>query len=164
MSGFDAAVAGWESLRDVLHSIGTRSREGLVEWIHTQGFAMTRWGAHFSARNNRTNGKIVRALGWHLLQLLQHSGTHHVIINANAINVQNGGQHNPSLLRWTKRGTAHILAQTLQRIVSPKSWHECFALLHLAWKAPSTVFLSKLSRSREGVSPMPNWMHLRTTI
>ena len=50
MSGHDAAATGWESLRDVLHSRGIRSREGLAEWIHSQGFAMPRWGAHFSAR------------------------------------------------------------------------------------------------------------------
>ena len=35
MSGFHAAVTGWESLRDVLHSRGIRSREGLAEWIHS---------------------------------------------------------------------------------------------------------------------------------
>ena len=50
MSGLDAAVTGWESLRDVLHSRGIRSREGLAEWIHSQGLAMPRWGAHFNAR------------------------------------------------------------------------------------------------------------------
>ena len=34
----------------VFHSRGVRSREALAEWIHSQGFPMPRWGAHFSAR------------------------------------------------------------------------------------------------------------------
>ena len=50
MSGRDAAISGWESLRDALQAMGIRSREGLAEWIHGQGFVMPRWGAHFSAR------------------------------------------------------------------------------------------------------------------
>ena len=49
MSGRDAAISG-ESLRDALQAMGIRSREGLAEWIHGQGFVMPRWGAHFSAR------------------------------------------------------------------------------------------------------------------
>ena len=50
MSGADAAVIGWATFRDVLHARGLRCREGLAEWIHSQGFPMPRWGAHFSGR------------------------------------------------------------------------------------------------------------------
>ena len=50
MSGADASVIGWETLRDVLHARGLRSRKDMAEWIHSQGFPMPRWGAHFSGR------------------------------------------------------------------------------------------------------------------
>ena len=50
MRGRDAVVTGWEALRAVFHSRGVRSREALAEWIHSQGFPMPRWSAHFSAR------------------------------------------------------------------------------------------------------------------
>ena len=33
MSGRDAAISGWESVRDALQAMGIRSREGLAEWI-----------------------------------------------------------------------------------------------------------------------------------
>ena len=50
MSGPTAAVTGWEALRDVLHSRGVRSREDLAEQIHSMGFPMPLWDAHFSGR------------------------------------------------------------------------------------------------------------------
>ena len=50
MRGRDAAVTGWEALRAVFKSRGVGSREALAEWIHSQGFPMPRWCAHFSAR------------------------------------------------------------------------------------------------------------------
>ena len=50
MTGPEAVVVGWEALRRAMQEIGIRTREGLAEWIHSQGFPMPRWGAHFCSR------------------------------------------------------------------------------------------------------------------
>ena len=50
MTGSEAVFAGWEALQSVMNSWCIRSREGLSEWIHGQGFPQPRWGSHFSER------------------------------------------------------------------------------------------------------------------
>ena len=50
LGSVDALAVGWQSLRDVMRSMGIQSREQFAEWIHSQGFPMPRWGAHISSR------------------------------------------------------------------------------------------------------------------
>ena len=50
MSGRDAVLAAWDALHGAMRAWGIRSREGLSEWVHAQGFPQPRWGAHFSGR------------------------------------------------------------------------------------------------------------------
>ena len=46
MTGPEVVVVGLEALRRAMQEIGIRTREGLAG-IHSQGFPMPRWGAHF---------------------------------------------------------------------------------------------------------------------
>ena len=46
----DAVMAAWDALHGAMRAWGIRSREGLSEWVHAQGFPQPRWGAHFSGR------------------------------------------------------------------------------------------------------------------
>ena len=50
MSGRDAVMAAWDALHGAMRAWGIRSREGLSECVHAQGFPQPRWGAHFSGR------------------------------------------------------------------------------------------------------------------
>ena len=50
LPGNEAVMIGWDSLHGAMQVLGIRSREGLAEWVHTQGFHRPRWGAHFSGR------------------------------------------------------------------------------------------------------------------
>ena len=46
VAGPDAVMVGWESLQNVMQSMGIWSREHFAEWIYGQGFPMPQWGAH----------------------------------------------------------------------------------------------------------------------
>ena len=50
MPGHDAVMAAWDALHGAMRAWGIRSREGLSEWVHAQGFPQPRLGAHFSGR------------------------------------------------------------------------------------------------------------------
>ncbi len=71
MTGPEAVVVGWEALRRAMQEIGIRAREGLAEWIDSQGFPMPRWGAHFCSRAQERMLNIATA-GMHVLADLNH--------------------------------------------------------------------------------------------
>ena len=50
LPGNEAVMTGWDSLHGAMQVLGIRSRKGLAEWVHAQGFPQPRWRAHFSGR------------------------------------------------------------------------------------------------------------------